>query len=187
MTTTKSTALEKYPFTTIALHWLTLLLIAGAYATMEFRDIFERGSAPRELMKSTHYVLGLTILALAAARIVAHFMARTPPIVPTPPVWQRFAAGAVHVALFGLMVALPIVGWFALSADGGTVSYLGLELPSLIAADKPLAENLEEVHETIANIGYGLIGIHAAAALYHHYVVHDNTLLRMLPRRTTVA
>lgn len=181
MATERPTAEAKYPFTMIALHWLTLLLIAGAYASMEFRDIFERGTPAREAMKSAHYVLGLTILAIALARIAIHFVARTPPIVPSPPVWQKIAAHGVHIALFAVMIVLPVLGWSILSAEGASISYLGLELPPLIAADKPLAKDLEEVHETIANIGYGLIGVHAAAALYHHYVAHDNTLVRMLP------
>jgi cytochrome b561 len=180
---TTSARPEKYPGTLIALHWLTLLLIAAAYATMELRGLFERDSVPRELMKASHYVVGFTILALAVARIVAHVMVRTPPIVPAPPAWQMAAAHAVHLALYGLMIALPVLGWLILSAEGVPVSYLGLELPSLVGPDKPLAENLEDVHEAVATIGYGLIGLHAAAALYHHYVVRDNTLARMLPRR----
>lgn len=172
---------DKYPSARIALHWLTLLLIVAAYATMEFRGVFERGSAPRELMKASHYVLGFTILALVLARIVAHVLTRTPPIVPAPPAWQMAVARAVHLALYGLMIALPVLGWLILSAEGAPISYLGLELPALIGPDKAFAENVEELHETVASIGYALIGLHAAAALYHHYVVHDNTLARMLP------
>lgn len=176
---------EKYASLVIALHWLVLVLIAAAYASMEFRDIFERGSTGRELMKSAHYVIGLTILALAAVRLVAHVAMPAPPIRPVPPVWQRLAAKGVHVALFALMIGLPIVGWLILSAEGAPPAYLGVPLPALIGPDKDLAGTFEEVHETIATLGYGLIAIHAAAALYHHYVVRDNTLLRMLPGRST--
>lgn len=180
---TGSAHLEKYPFTIIALHWMTLLLMAAAYVTMEFRDIFPRGSVPRDLMKSTHYVIGITILALVAVRIAARFMVRTPPITPPLPVWQKVTSRAVHLALFALMIVLPLLGWLILSAEGVPVSYFGLELPALIGVDKSLAEGFEEAHETIARIGYGLIGVHAAAALFHHYVVRDNTLARMLPLR----
>ena len=180
MTTTAARG-DKYSRARIALHWLTLLLIVAAYATMEFRGVFERGSAARELMKASHYVLGLTILALVLARLVAHVLARTPPIVPAPPAWQMVVARGVHLALYGLMIALPVIGWLILSAEGATISYLGLELPALIGPDKAFAENVEDLHELIASIGYALIGLHAAAALYHHYIVRDNTLARMLP------
>jgi cytochrome b561 len=54
-------------------------------------------------------------------------------------------------------------------------------LPPLLAPNRSLAKVLEDVHETVASVGYALIGLHAAAALFHHYVVRDNTLRRMLP------
>jgi cytochrome b561 len=78
---------------------------------------------------------------------------------------------------------MPILGWLTLSAKGKVIPFFGLELPPLIGADKALARSLEDIHETIGTLGYYLIGLHAAAALFHHYITHDNTLWRMLPRR----
>jgi cytochrome b561 len=175
---------EKYAPLVIALHWLVLALMVAAYVSMEFRDVFERGSAGRDLMKASHYVIGLTILLLATARLVAHVAFAAPAILPPPPLWQSLAAKAMHVALFALMIVLPIVGWLILSAEGEPPVFFGIALPALIGPDRDLAETFEEVHETIATLGYGLIGFHAAAALYHHYVVRDNTLRRMLPGRS---
>ena len=51
-----------------------------------------------------------------------------------------------------------------------------------MAPDKALGKNLEDIHETIGTLGYWLIGLHAVAALYHHYLVRDDTLVRMWPR-----
>jgi len=79
------------------------------------------------------------------------------------------------------MLAMPLLGWLILSSADATIPFYGLELPALVAPDKALAEQIEEVHETIGTIGYFLIGLHALAALFHHYVVKDNTLRRMLP------
>jgi cytochrome b561 len=61
-------------------------------------------------------------------------------------------------------------------------SFLGINLPALITENKPLAETIEEVHETAGTVGYYLIRIHALAGLFHHYVQRDNTLRRMLPK-----
>ena len=61
--------------------------------------------------------------------------------------------------------------------------YACIELPPLIGPDEARAESLEELHKTVGTIGYWLIGLHAAAALFHHYVQRDNTLTRMLPLR----
>jgi cytochrome b561 len=78
---------------------------------------------------------------------------------------------------------MPLLGWWLLSAEGKAIPFFGLQLPALVAENHDLAEQIQDVHETLGGIGYFLIGAHALAALYHHYVVHDNTLLRMLPGR----
>ena len=167
----------------IGLHWLTLLLIAAVYALMEFKGIYPKGSAGREAMAQWHFTLGMTVLAVTAVRLLVRLGSRRPPIVPPSPRWQELLAGAVTVLLYGLMIALPVLGWLAVSAYGEHVSFWGLTLPSPLAVDKTLAHDIKEVHETLAEAGYWLIGLHAAAALFHHYLLHDNTLVRMLPGR----
>ena len=69
------------------------------------------------------------------------------------------------------------------SAGGKAIPFFGLELPALIGESKSLAKQIKEVHEAVATLGYVLVGLHAAAALAHHYVIKDNTLRRMLPLR----
>jgi cytochrome b561 len=79
---------------------------------------------------------------------------------------------------------MPLLGWLILSGENKPVPFFGIELPALIGANKVLAKQLEEIHETIGNVGYFLIGLHAVAALAHHYIHRDNTLVRMLPSRS---
>jgi cytochrome b561 len=62
-----------------------------------------------------------------------------------------------------------------------------LELPPLIPADKALGKSIENIHARLGTIGYYLIALHALAGLFHHYVMHDNTLRRMLPGRSKSA
>jgi len=85
------------------------------------------------------------------------------------------------VALYAFLVVMPVLGWFALSAKGGVVHFYGLELPALVGPDRALAKRLEDIHEAIGTVGYFLVGGHAAAALWHHYVMRDDTLRRMSP------
>lgn len=85
--------------------------------------------------------------------------------------------------LYALMIAMPLTGWLLLSASGKPIPFFGLQLPALIAENKDLAKQLKEVHEVIGTTGYYLIGLHVVASLYHHYMICDNTLLRMLPGR----
>ena len=173
----------RYGKVTIALHWVMLLLLAAVFATIEMRVLFERGSETREFVKALHFMLGLSVLAFVALRIAARVSGGTPPISPRPPVWQTTLAHWMHVALYAFMIGMPIAGWLILSAAGEPVPFFGLELPPLVSPDEALAEQVEEIHETVGEAGYYLIGLHAAAALFHHYVMRDDTLARMLPGR----
>jgi cytochrome b561 len=57
-------------------------------------------------------------------------------------------------------------------------------MPALVGENKGLADLLEEIHEIGGTVGYFLIGFHSAAALFHHYISRDNTLVRILPEST---
>ena len=175
---------KRYGSLSIALHWLMLIMIVGVYFTMEFRGIFPKGSDGRELMKLTHFSLGLSILALVWLRIFARLIAPNPKIVPAPALWQDRLGKIAHLALYGLMICTPLLGWLVISAFGKPAPFFGLELPALIGPDKDFAHQLEDWHVLIAQIGYWLIGLHAVAALFHHFVLRDNTVQRMLPARS---
>lgn len=182
--TTGSRAGNHYHPLSISMHWLTLLLLIAVYALIELRGLYPKDSDPREMMKLWHNMLGLTVFGLAFVRLALRFMFTTPPITPAPPAWQQHLAAAMHLALYAFLIAMPLLGWLTLSAKGKPIPFFGLELPALIGIDQPLAKNIEEIHETIGTIGYYLIGLHAAAALFHHYSMRDDTLLRMLPGRS---
>ena len=167
----------------ILMHWLMLVLIAAVYALMELKSIAARGSDLRLNMAALHYLLGLLVFALVWARLGLHLRSQVPSIEPAPPAWQDLSAKAVHWFLYALMICLPVLGWLALSAKGRPVHLFVFDLPFPIGPDEALARRLKELHETLAKVGYGAIGLHASAALFHHYVKRDNTLSRMLPLR----
>lgn len=176
--------LERYGGLNIALHWLMLLLIAAVYACIELREFYPKGSDIREGMKAWHFMLGLTVLALVIIRVIARVAARTPRITSGPMTWQNVLARAMHLALYLFMIGMPIAGWLALSASGKPIPFFGLSLPPLMGENRNVADQIKELHEAVGNIGYYLIGIHAFAALVHHYFMKDDTLRRMLPWRT---
>lgn len=175
---------DRYGSLSIGMHWLMLLVLAAVYACIELRELYPRGSDLREALKVWHFMLGLSVLALVVVRLAIRFAAGAPPpIRPAPAVWQHRLAGLMHLALYIFLIAMPLLGWLTLSAAGKPIPFFGLPLPALVGADKALADSLEELHETIGTVGYYLVGLHAAAALLHHYVTRDNTLLRILPGR----
>jgi cytochrome b561 len=174
---------SRYGSLSIAIHWLMVLLFVAVYGSMELRDLFEKGSDPREAMKTWHFMLGLLVFALVWLRLAARLSGPAPAIQPEPPSLQQLSAKLLHLALYALMIGMPLTGWLILSATGKPIPFFGLELPALIGENKGLAKQLEELHEVVGTTGYFLIGLHTVAALYHHYIVRDNTLTRMLPER----
>lgn len=173
---------DRYATLSIAVHWLMLLLLIGVYAAINLHDLAEKGSALRADLKIWHFALGMSVLALVALRLTARLVSGPAPrIGPAPPAWQQRLAEAMHLALYAFMIGMPLLGWFAVSAKGDPVAFYGMQLPLLIGPDKGLYRSLKDIHETIGTAGYYLIGLHAAAALFHHYVLRDNTLARMLP------
>lgn len=173
----------RYGSLSIAMHWLMLLLFIAVYGLIELRVLFEKGSDPREALKAWHFMLGLLVFVLVWVRIAARFSGPTPDIQPEPAGWQQISAKLLHLALYALMIVMPLMGWMLLSASGKVIPFFGLELPALIGENKDLVKQIKEVHEFAGTAGYFLIGAHAAAALYHHYIKRDNTLTRMLPLR----
>jgi cytochrome b561 len=174
---------QRFPSLSIALHWVMALLITAVYAVILLRENYPKGSDIREGLKAWHFMLGLAVLSLVIIRLIVRYSNRKPPSTPEPPVWQSLMAKTTHFALYAFMLGMPIAGWVILSASGKAIPFFGLELPALVGQSNALAGQVKEIHEAIGTIGYFLIGLHALAALFHHYVVKDDTLRRMLPGR----
>ena len=167
----------------VILHWLTLVLLVGVYACIELRVQFPRGSDTRELLKYWHFILGLLVFGVTWLRLALRAMGNTPAITPTPPAWQTGLSRLTALLLYALMLALPILGYLLLNAADKPLLVFGIPLPMLITPDKAYASQLKELHESIATAGYFLIGLHALAAIYHHYLRRDDTLQRMTLKR----
>ena len=162
----------------ITMHWLMLALLAAVYACIELREFYPRGSDIREALKTWHFMLGLSVFVLVWFRLAARAL---PPRGPVPRTSSGALAAAGHLALYVLMVAMPVLGWLLLSAEGKAVPFFGLTLPPLTGPDEAVAGRIEGLHTTLGAAGYWLIGLHAMAALFHHYVLRDGALRRMLP------
>jgi cytochrome b561 len=171
----------KYARPLIALHWLMFLLFIVVYAAMEFRVIYDKGMPERDFMKSLHFMFGLSVLLLVVFRLWAKRLSPRPPLQQLhglANLMQR-ASGVGHVVLYLFMAVMPIMGWLMLSAAGKPIPFFGLELPALIAPDEALAKQIKAVHALAGNMGYGLIGLHVGAALFHQWVLKDRLLQRM--------
>lgn len=170
---------NRYSSIIIGLHWFMFVLLIAVFATIEMRSLFPRGSDPRELVKALHFMLGIVVLLLVVVRLGVRLSSPTPAIVPAPRFIENLLAKIMHIALYAFMIFMPIAGWIILSAEGHGVPFFGLELPPLIDKNEAVAEQVEELHKLVGEIGYYLIGLHVLAGLFHHYVKRDNTLKRI--------
>lgn len=135
-----------------------------------------------------HHTNGFLILILATFRLAWRSANPTPALPPALATYQRWLARLTHGFLYGLLIAFPLSGWAALSAYEGEfpIFFFGWDaVPRLVPqADGSHApyEFYAEIHETCWRIGALVLGLHVFGALWHHFVVRDNVLRRMLGR-----
>jgi cytochrome b561 len=173
---------ERYTTTAIVFHWLIALMIIGTFSLgLVMSDM--PGITPTKLKYySWHKWSGVTILTLAALRLLWR-LAHRPPVYPaTMPDWQQGAAHGLHGLLYVLMFAVPLSGYFYSLSAGVPVVYFGLfPLPVLMDPNPALKPVLKALHYWL-NMGLlGAVALHVAAALKHQFVDRDGVLKRMLP------
>ncbi|MYM40449.1 cytochrome b [Duganella qianjiadongensis] len=173
--------MQRYTKTAIALHWLIALLIIAAFCLgVTMVDI--PGFTPTKLKYfSWHKWLGVTVLGLAAIRLLWRLSNKPPAALPMPR-WQHVAAEGMHHLLYLLMFAVPVSGYLYSYAAGVPVVYLGLfQMPAVIGPDPALKPVLKTVHYVLTMTMAGAVAAHALAAIKHHLIDRDATLKRMLP------
>jgi cytochrome b561 len=164
------------------LHWSIVVLIIVQWFLVEAAEEAGEGSAERSALMGWHLSFGMLVLLLALARIGWKAWNAGHPAPLGQVAWQRKAAAAGHGILYLLILLQPLTGWLMVSAAGYPVGFFGaLEIPALTGENHDLHETLEEVHEVLFNVLVVVAVVHVAAALYHHLLLKDDTLRRMLP------
>ena len=177
------TANKRYNALSIILHWvlgaaLVAIFLFGTYmADLPF-------SPQRLKLFNWHKWAGISILVLSALRMLWR-LTHPAPALPAKielamPVWQLKAHQLTHVALYALFFVVPLIGWAYTSAAGFPVVLFGqFPLPDLLSADKALATLIKPWHQISAFALAGLVVLHIAAALKHHFIDRDGLLQRM--------
>jgi cytochrome b561 len=174
-------------YTAIAklLHWVLALALGGIFCVGLYMT--DLPFSPQRLkLYNWHKWAGITILALSVLRLVWRFSHR-PPVLPAViannmPAWQHWAQEITHYALYALFFVVPLMGWAYSSAMGFPIMLFGtIPLPDLLAVNKELAEAIKPLHGAAAWVLCGLVVLHVAAALKHHFIDRDGLIGRMLP------
>ncbi len=167
-----------------AFHWITVLFVAvmiplGLY--MVYRGGATNFDATTNTLYSAHKLAGFVLLWIVVARLAYRLIQGAPPDEPTLEWWQKAGAHLNHWGLYGLLLAMPLLGWYGVSLYGALDTFGGLRPPAIAAQDQKAAETVFWLHFWGAMALLAGIGVHVAAALFHFVIRRDGVLTRMLP------
>jgi cytochrome b561 len=170
----------RYDATSIALHWITVALVLLNFASAELWGLFARPT--RHLMIVSHMSLGILLSIVVVVRIVWRLLPGHQ-VEPVSRGWDDRLAKGVQYLLYLLLLAQSVLGYIVRWSEGEAMSFFGILIPP------PFAPMTRAEHHTLMErhnqVGWAIIILaagHAAAALYHHFVLRDRVLVRMLPR-----
>lgn len=165
------------------LHWLVATLIAVQFVTVALLPHIGRDT-PLSTTISLHFSFGLLIAIAMLIRLVHRLVHPVPLEAKDARTWERVLAKATHRLFYFILIVSPVLGWASASAHRLPVSLFGvIPLPPLAAPGAQWANTAGDIHGTVMWVLLWLIGLHIAAALYHHFLRRDGTLWRMLPRK----
>lgn len=164
-----------------ALYWLiAALILAQAVIGLTMVDM---GLTPVKVrVFALHKSIGIAILALVLLRIAWRLGERRAADPPAAPRWQRRAAHAMHLALYLLILAIPVSGWWFNSASNAPLVWFGLfDVSSLTGGYDPIWKpRALLLHQSLFWLLVALLAGHVGAALWHHFRQRDDVLMRML-------
>lgn len=171
-----------YTSTQKFLHWSLFGLVVLLYALTYGEDFFPRGDPSADFIWRLHISFGLLLAALVFWRVVLRGVRGAPALPAEMSVPERGAAKLGHFLLYALLIAIPVLGILLTWFRGNDLSFFGLfTVPAPFAPDRTTARTIRELHSLCANGILILAGVHALAALYHHFIRRDTVLVRMLP------
>jgi cytochrome b561 len=175
--------LERWDGRVILLHWLT-----AASVILAFGAVWTRGEVDDRALRATllaiHRSAGLLALGLTLVRMVVRSRVSGPEH-PLPRL-QALAARLMHIALYALLAAQPMLGWAYSSARSQPILLLGaLPVPALPWLGRGEVEMLGDAHATVGVLFLCCIGLHAVAGLYHGLIRRDGVAAAILPQRRT--
>jgi cytochrome b561 len=174
------TAAPAYDFVGKAFHWTVVALVACQFVTALLLPDIKLDTA-LDTTINLHFNIGLLILVVMASRLIHRWMHPVPVAPGDSPGWERALALGTHRLFYAILLVGPFLGWAAASAHSVPVRLFGVfTLPELAPRKAQWGMLAGDIHIYAMWTLLALIGIHAGAALYHHFVRHDNVLRRMV-------
>jgi len=173
--------LERYRLGAITFHWAMFALVGIVGVLGLLHDSWPKQT--QAFWINVHALIGMLLWLVLLARF-GYRLRHAPPRLPSDlGAFSRRLSGPVHLTLYALMFVIPIIG-FVTFIYHGRVFHFGLfDLNFGIKKNRAIFEPTEDIHGYLAYALFALAGLHALAALYHHFVLHDGVLARIWPAR----
>jgi cytochrome b561 len=173
------TSIKTYDHKTIYYHWISAALILGLWFIGQNIDSFSKGD-PRVIVRSIHITLGIILAVIFALRLKWKAQGGVKLPQATPGMLGKLAIG-VHHLLYLLLGLTLVVGIAAVWIRGDNIFNL-FHIPPFDPTDAQLREEVVDIHEFLANSLLVLAAGHALMAIWHHKIMKDGVLKRMLPK-----
>ena len=175
---------EGYGKIQIIFHWLSAIIVFGLFGLGLWMMDLNYYSEWYRTAPDLHKSIGLTLLILTICRVIWKLVNPSPKALSTNKIENKIAKVA-HLALYLLMFAIMISGYLISTADGRGIDWFWLfEVPSMGEFIPQQEEVAGDIHEILAYSLIGLVVFHAIAALKHHFINKDKTLVRMVSFKT---
>jgi len=171
---------ERYGLVAITLHWLMAVMVIGLFLLGLYMRNIDYVHPWYRLAPHLHESFGLMVFALLLFRTFWRFFNVRPAFDPMPE-WESRAALAAHRLFYLLLFGVVICGYLIPTADGRGIDFLGLfEVPALVTGIERQEDLAGELHLYLAVLTMALTVLHSLAALKHHFIDRDGTLVRMI-------
>jgi cytochrome b561 len=175
---------SRYGALSIFLHWGVALTVFAMFALGLWMVGLGYYDSWRKAGPDLHKSIGLVLFAFMVVRVIWRQVSPPPPATANQGRLTRLAAHLVHLFLYFALFALMIAGYLISTADGVGISVFGLfEVPALVSGLPNQADVAGQIHLYIAWTVVIFAVLHGLAALKHHFIDRDATLVRMLGRK----
>jgi len=171
----------RYDGVAMFFHWTVAVLVVIVGVLGLLHDSWPRATQAKWI--NIHAMVGLLVWVLLMLRLGWRLSHRPPELPPEVGAFSRRTSYPVHLLMYLLLFVIPVLGIITFIWHGRVFDFGLFRIDPHVHSNRAIFHPTEDIHGYLAYALFGLAGLHALAALWHHFVRHDGVLLRMWPSR----